>query len=154
MLISYYANKKSSPRLPSWQPSLISLNTPIDSGSIIKPCTLKHFQVPILAPGLVPKSETNKFSGGLATFWEFSYHSIIKLVIIQEFFCSFDYLSLNTASNWSNIMVIAHTIWVMNWHNDTNKANDYQQSTVYLSNKPVPNKVNIFANWGQWLFFP
>ena len=53
MLISYYANKKSSPRLPSWQPSLISFNTPIDSGSIIKPCTLKHFQVPILAPGLV-----------------------------------------------------------------------------------------------------
>ena len=52
MLISYYANKKSSPRLPSWQPSLISFNTPIDSGSIIKPCTLKHFQVPILAPGL------------------------------------------------------------------------------------------------------
>ena len=47
MLISYYANKKSSPRLPSWQPSLISFNTPIDSGSIIKPCTLKHFQVPI-----------------------------------------------------------------------------------------------------------
>ena len=52
MLISYYANKKSSPRLPSWQPSLISFNTPINSGSIIKPCTLKHFQVPILAPGL------------------------------------------------------------------------------------------------------
>ena len=52
MLISYYANKKSSPRLPSWQPSLISFNTPIDSESIIKPCTLKHFQVPILAPGL------------------------------------------------------------------------------------------------------
>ena len=52
MLISYYANKKSSPRLPSWQPSLISFNTPIDSGSIIKPCTLKHFQVTILAPGL------------------------------------------------------------------------------------------------------
>ena len=52
MLISYYANKKSSPRLPSWQPSLISFNTPIESGSIIKPCTLKHFQVPILAPGL------------------------------------------------------------------------------------------------------
>ena len=52
MLISYYTNKKSSPRLPSWQPSLISFNTPIDSGSIIKPCTLKHFQVPILAPGL------------------------------------------------------------------------------------------------------
>ena len=52
MLISYYANKKSSPRLPSWQPSLIPFNTPIDSGSIIKPCTLKHFQVPILAPGL------------------------------------------------------------------------------------------------------
>ena len=52
MLISYYANKKSSPRLPWWQPSLISFNTPIDSGSIIKPCTLKHFQVPILAPGL------------------------------------------------------------------------------------------------------
>ena len=37
---------------PSWQPSLISFNTPIDSGSIIKPCTLKLFQVPILAPGL------------------------------------------------------------------------------------------------------
>ena len=37
MLISYYANKKSSPRLPSWQPSLIFFNTPIDSGSIIKP---------------------------------------------------------------------------------------------------------------------
>ena len=53
MLISYYADKKSSPRLPSWQPSLISFNTPIDSGSIIKPCTLKHFQVPILAPGLL-----------------------------------------------------------------------------------------------------
>ena len=53
MLISYFANKKSSPRLPSWQPSLISFNTPIDSGSIIKPCTLKHFQVPILAPGLL-----------------------------------------------------------------------------------------------------
>ena len=45
MLISYYANKKSSPRLPSWQPSLIFFNIPIDSGSIIKPCTLKHFQV-------------------------------------------------------------------------------------------------------------
>ena len=52
MLISYHANTKSSPRLPSWQPSLISFNTPIDSGLIIKPCTLKHFQVPILAPGL------------------------------------------------------------------------------------------------------
>ena len=37
--------KKSSPRLPSWQPSLIFFNIPIDSGSIIKPCTLKHFQV-------------------------------------------------------------------------------------------------------------
>ena len=45
MLISYYANKKSSPRLPSWQPSLIFFNIPIESGSIIKPCTLKHFQV-------------------------------------------------------------------------------------------------------------
>ena len=53
MLISYYAHKKSSPRLPSWQPSLISFNIPIESGSIIKPCTLKHFQVPILAPGLI-----------------------------------------------------------------------------------------------------
>ena len=46
MLISYYANKKSSPRLPLWQPSLIFFNIPIESGSIIKPCTLKHFQVP------------------------------------------------------------------------------------------------------------
>ena len=46
MLISYYANKKSSPRLLSWQPSLIFFNIPIESGSIIKPCTLKHFQVP------------------------------------------------------------------------------------------------------------
>ena len=55
MLISYYANKKSSSRLPSWQPSLISFNTPIDSRSIIKPCTLKLFQVPILAPGLLPQ---------------------------------------------------------------------------------------------------
>ena len=45
MLISYYANKKSSPRLPSWQPSLILLNVPIESGSIIKPCTLKLFLV-------------------------------------------------------------------------------------------------------------
>ena len=45
MLISYNANKKSSPRLPSWQPSLIFFNIPIESGSIIKPCTLKHFQV-------------------------------------------------------------------------------------------------------------
>ena len=45
MLISYYANKQSSPRLPSWQPSLIFFNVPIESGSIIKPCTLKHFQV-------------------------------------------------------------------------------------------------------------
>ena len=45
MLISYYANKKSSPRLPSWQPSLIFFNIPIESGSIMKPCTLKHFQV-------------------------------------------------------------------------------------------------------------
>ena len=45
MLISYYANKKSSPRLPSWQPSLIFFNIPIESGSTIKPCTLKHFQV-------------------------------------------------------------------------------------------------------------
>ena len=45
MLIIYYANKKSSPRLPSWQPSLIFFNIPIESGSIIKPCTLKHFQV-------------------------------------------------------------------------------------------------------------
>ena len=45
MLISYYANKKSSPRLPSWQPSLIFFKIPIESGSIIKPCTLKHFQV-------------------------------------------------------------------------------------------------------------
>ena len=53
MLISYYANKKSSPMLPSWQPSLISFNTPMDSGSIIKLCTLKHFQVPISAPGLL-----------------------------------------------------------------------------------------------------
>ena len=52
MLISYYANNKSSPRLPSWQPSLISFNAPIDSRSIIKPCTLKLFQFPILAPGL------------------------------------------------------------------------------------------------------
>ena len=45
MLISYYANKNSSPRLPSWQPSLIFFNIPIESGSIIKPWTLKHFQV-------------------------------------------------------------------------------------------------------------
>ena len=45
MLISYYANKKSSPMLPSWQPSLIFFNIPIESGSIIKPCTLKHFKV-------------------------------------------------------------------------------------------------------------
>ena len=52
MLISYYANKKSSPGLPSWQRSLISFNTPIDPGSIIKLCTPKHFQVPFLAPGL------------------------------------------------------------------------------------------------------
>ena len=58
MLISYYAHKKSSPRLPSWQPSLISFNIPIESGSIIKPCTLKHFQVPILAPGLLQCQST------------------------------------------------------------------------------------------------
>ena len=45
MLISYYANKKSSPRLPSWQPSFIFFNIPIESGTILKPCTLKHFQV-------------------------------------------------------------------------------------------------------------
>ena len=45
MLISYYANKQRFPRLPSWQPSLIFFNVPIESGSIIKPCTLKHFQV-------------------------------------------------------------------------------------------------------------
>ena len=45
MLISCYANKKSSPRLPSWQPSSIFFNIPIGSGSTIKPCTLKHFQV-------------------------------------------------------------------------------------------------------------
>ena len=31
--------------MPSWQPSLIFFNIPIESGSIIKPCTLKHFQV-------------------------------------------------------------------------------------------------------------
>ena len=62
MLISYYAHKKSSPRLPSWQPSLISFNTPIESGSIIKPCTLKHFQVPILAPGLLVILEYSSFS--------------------------------------------------------------------------------------------
>ena len=64
MLISYYANKKSSPRLPSWQPSLISFNTPIDSGSIIKPCTLKHFQVPILAPGLLQEERRNIYIWG------------------------------------------------------------------------------------------
>ena len=45
MLISYYANKKSFPRLPSWQPGLIFFNKPIESGSTVKPCTLKHFQV-------------------------------------------------------------------------------------------------------------
>ena len=43
---------KSSPRLPSWQPNLIPFDIPIDSESNIKPCTLKLFQVPILAPGL------------------------------------------------------------------------------------------------------
>ena len=58
MLISYYANKKSSPRLPSWQPSLIFFNVPIESRSIIKHCTLKLFQVTYicyirLATGLV-----------------------------------------------------------------------------------------------------
>ena len=31
--------------MPSWQPSLIFFNIPIESGTIIKPCTLKHFQV-------------------------------------------------------------------------------------------------------------
>ena len=35
--------KKSSPRLPSWQPSLISFNTPIDSGS----CKLYKWWIPI-----------------------------------------------------------------------------------------------------------
>ena len=48
-LLAIMQIKKSSPRLPSWQ-SLIFFNTPIDSESIIKPCTLKLFQVPILAP--------------------------------------------------------------------------------------------------------
>ena len=77
MLISYYANKKSSPRLPLWQPSLISFNTPIDSGSIIKPCTLKHFQVPILAPGLfgvysgfIVVTDTYAMGIGNRKFWK------------------------------------------------------------------------------------
>ena len=72
MLISYYANKNSSPRLPSWQPSLIFFNTPKDSGSIIKPCTVKHFQVPILAPGLM-------------SFWYF-----IELVTQFESFLTYE----------------------------------------------------------------
>ena len=45
ILISYNANKKGSTRLPTWQPSLIFFNIALDSGSIIKPCTLKLFQV-------------------------------------------------------------------------------------------------------------
>ena len=99
MLISYYANKKSSPRLPSWQPSLISFNTPIDSGSIIKPCTLKHFQVPILAPGLYSKVQicqisrlllwkspqecqnvTIEFCFIMRIFYELRYTVVIKIV--------------------------------------------------------------------------
>ena len=44
-LISYHSNKKKFPRLPSWQPSLIFFNIPIESGSSINPCTLKLFQV-------------------------------------------------------------------------------------------------------------
>ena len=45
--------KKVPQRLPSWQLSYISFNTPIDLGSIIKSCTLKLLQVPVLAPGLI-----------------------------------------------------------------------------------------------------
>ena len=43
------------------QPSLISFNIPIDSGSIIKPCTLKPLQVRILASGLLRDMPLTKF---------------------------------------------------------------------------------------------
>ena len=32
----------------------------------------------------VPRPEIDKFSGGLATFWEFPYHFMIKLVLMPE----------------------------------------------------------------------
>ena len=50
MLINYYANKKKFPNV-----ALVAtkLNTLIHSGSIIKPCTLKLFQIPVLARGLL-----------------------------------------------------------------------------------------------------
>ena len=65
--------------MPSWQPSLFSFNTPIDSGSIIKPCTLKLFQVPILAPGL--RSEQRNW---ILSFWKvcMCYHKAVALTHI------------------------------------------------------------------------
>ena len=45
MLISYYANKKKFPKVAVVATKLNFFNIPIESGSIIKPCTLKHFQV-------------------------------------------------------------------------------------------------------------
>ena len=44
--------RKKFPKVAIVATKLNFFNTPIDSGSTIKPCTLKHFQVPILAPGL------------------------------------------------------------------------------------------------------
>ena len=49
-------------------------------------------------------------------------------------------------SNQSNVKVTVSTIWVINWHNDTNRANDYQQSVMFQSYKPVPKWSTYLLN--------
>ena len=58
----------------------ISFNPPIDSGSIIKPCTLKLFQVPILAPGLHSNGFAEAAVKAMKTLmqqcWEINLHTV------------------------------------------------------------------------------
>ena len=89
MLVSYYTNKKSSPGLLLWQPSLIFFNIPIESGSVTKPCTLNLFQVTCK----LHKAGYWTNSGGSICMRGIRYHDLSTV-------CSFT----NFAGTWEDIV--------------------------------------------------
>ena len=89
--------------MPSWQPSLIFFNIPIESGSIIKPCTLKHFQVTyrlhkagywttgLFPPDFLMISSTHYFESLLVDYYIWHDACGTNAILVQIYTYSFFY---------------------------------------------------------------